>query len=171
MPNCLLKPDERSEAKCALINLNDVEVVIPKPTIELQEIQQGFPINLVSTKKGSYIPRHSTRSEMLQENLRTEHMNPEERDSLVTLCNMYNDIFHLPEDVLTTTETLKHPIPTTTNAPIFTKSYRYPKVHETEVKQQITKMLEQKIIQPSTSPYSSPVWVVPKKMDSSGNKK
>lgn len=32
-------------------------------------------------------------------------------------------------------------------------------------------MLDQQIIQPSTSPYSSPLWVVPKKLDASGQRK
>lgn len=73
--------------------------------------------------------------------------------------------------VLTTTGTVQHEIPVTNPSPIFTKTYRYPKVHEEEVKKQVNKMLEQKIIQPSTSPWSSPVWVVPKKLDASGQKK
>ncbi|KAA5606820.1 RNA-directed DNA polymerase, partial [Pseudomonas aeruginosa] len=32
-------------------------------------------------------------------------------------------------------------------------------------------MLDQKIIQPSLSPWSSPIWIVPKKTDASGQKK
>lgn len=32
-------------------------------------------------------------------------------------------------------------------------------------------MLNQGIIQPSTLPYSSPIWIVPKKLDASGQKK
>lgn len=58
-------------------------------------------------------------------------------------------------------------IPLTSSIPVTTKNYRYPKVHELEVKTQITNMLNQGIIQPSTSP----VWIVPKKMEASEQKK
>lgn len=82
-----------------------------------------------------------------------------------------NDIFHLPSDALSTTQTLKHEIKTSSEVPVSSKTYRYPKVHENEVKTQIKKMLEDGIIEPSHSPYSSPIWVVPKKVDSSGKRK
>ena len=36
---------------------------------------------------------------------------------------------------------------------------------------QIRRLLNDEIIQPSNSPYSSPVWIVPKKEDASGRKK
>lgn len=36
---------------------------------------------------------------------------------------------------------------------------------------QIDNMLEQNIIEPSSSPWSSPIWVVPKKLDSQGQRK
>ncbi|CAK1601383.1 unnamed protein product [Parnassius mnemosyne] len=38
----------------------------------------------------------------------------------------------------------------------------------TEVRDQINKMLEQNIIRPSDSAWSSPIWIVPKKADASG---
>lgn len=40
-----------------------------------------------------------------------------------------------------------------------------------EVNKQIEKMLAYGIIKPSISPWSSPLWVVPKKTDASGEKK
>lgn len=49
------------------------------------------------------------------------------------------------------------------------KIYRYPRVHEDEV--EIREMLSQNIIKESTSPYNSPLWIVPKKIDNSGIKK
>lgn len=98
-------------------------------------------------------------------------MNSEERNSLLDLCTSFSDIFHLPNDHLTCTETIKHEIPTISNVPIHSKTYRFPKIHENGVKTQITTMLKQDIIKPSTSPYSAPIWVVPKKADASGQKK
>lgn len=52
--------------------------------------------------------------------------------------------------------------------PIQSKNYRFPEIHKEEVKKQVAKMLNQGIIQPSISPWSSPLWVVPKKPDASG---
>lgn len=39
---------------------------------------------------------------------------------------IYLGIFHLQGDQLSCTNAIKHEINTTTNKPIFTKSYRYP---------------------------------------------
>lgn len=69
-----------------------------------------------------------------------------------------------------TTQTV-HRIRTENNHPIFSKIYRYPRVHEEEIKKQVDELLKQNIIRKSVSPYNSPVWVVPKKMDNSGKQK
>lgn len=42
------------------------------------------------------------------------------------------------------------------------------KIDKKEVKYQINKMLQQEIIEPSISPYSSPIWIVGKEQDHSG---
>nr|XP_049701809.1 uncharacterized protein LOC126055664 [Helicoverpa armigera] len=103
--------------------------------------------------------------------LRANHLNDEEKSSLYDICSQYSDIFHLPDDKLSTTDLLKHEINTSPSEPINVKSYRFPEVHKKEVETQISKMLSQDIIQPSVSPWSFPVWVVPKKIDSSGQRK
>lgn len=57
------------------------------------------------------------------------------------------------------------------SVPIVSKTYRYPEIHKSEVNRQVFKMLRDEIIRPSISPWSSPLWVVPKKLDASGNRK
>ena len=69
------------------------------------------------------------------------------------------------------TNTVKHGFDLKNDKPIFTKSYRYPHVHKEEVAKQINKMLLEGIIRPSYSPWSSPIWIVPKKNDASGKQK
>jgi len=44
-------------------------------------------------------------------------------------------------------------------------------IHKEEVRKQIAKMLDQNIIRNSHTPWAAPVWVVPKKSDSSRQKK
>lgn len=65
---------------------------------------------------------------------------------------------------------IKHCINTTDEVPISTKSYRYPFLHRNEVRDQIGKILEQGI-RPSSSAWSSSIWVVLKKVDASGKQK
>lgn len=103
--------------------------------------------------------------------LRTDHLNIEERSNLESLCAQYADIFYLDGEPLTFTNKIKHSIRTTDEVPIYTKTYRYPFIHRQEVQDQISKMLDQGIIQPSQSAWSSPIWVVPKKADASGKTK
>lgn len=103
--------------------------------------------------------------------IRTDHLNHEEKNAILNLCKEYSDIFYRENTPLTFTSKIKHSIRTFDERPVYTKSYRYPFIHKKEVEAQINKMLNQKIIRPSTSPWSSPIWVVPKKMDASGVQK
>lgn len=102
---------------------------------------------------------------------RMEHLDSKEKFLLTKLINNYLDIIKTENCPLSFTHKIKHSIKLTDETPIFTKSYRYPEVHRNEVKRQISEMLSQKIIRPSFSPWCSPIWIVPKKLDSSGNKK
>lgn len=98
-------------------------------------------------------------------------MNQEGKEQIVKLCRKYSDIFHLNNKPLTFTNQVKHCIKTKDELPVYTKSYRYPFIHKPEVQPQIKSMLDQRIIRPSKSPWSSPMWIVPKKADPSGKKK
>lgn len=104
-------------------------------------------------------------------NLRLEHCNLEERKAIRDLCIEFRDIFYCDKIPLTFTNQIQHKIKVSDDSPIFTKTYRYPEIHKTEVKSQIEKMYDQGIIQDSVSPWSSPIWVVPKKLDASGKRK
>lgn len=104
-------------------------------------------------------------------NLRLQHLNQEEYNAIRKLCFEYRDIMYCEGIPLSFTNTTKHHIKTTDNIPIYTKSYRYPQVHKEEISRQMNEMQQQGIIRPSKSPWSSPLWIVPKKLDASGQRK
>jgi len=103
--------------------------------------------------------------------LRTDHLNSEEEEDLLKLIRKHSDRFHLPGDALGCTNATQHVIPTINEIPIHTKQYRFPPVHKEEINKQVGTLLHDSIIEPSTSPYNSPLWIVPKKADSVGNKR
>ena len=95
-------------------------------------------------------------------------MSNEERDSLVKICEEFNDTFHLPGDTLTFTTATEHTIPNPTIDPmrgIYTKSYGIPEIHREEVQKQTEQMLLDGIIVPRSSPCNSPILVIPRKTD------
>lgn len=113
----------------------------------------------------------ASNSQPLKSQIRIDHLNSEEKTQLLPIINKYHDIFYQENKKLSFTSAIKHSIRTTTNIPIFTKSYRYPYIHKNEVENQIQEMLNNGIIRHSNSPYSAPIWIVPKKADASGKAK
>lgn len=104
-------------------------------------------------------------------NLRTSHLTEQQTDKLLRIVKVCPQLFSEPDEKLTYTTTVKGEIRTNSDDPVYSKSYPYPMALKNEVEKQINEMLQDGIIRPSRSPYNSPVWVVPKKLDASGKKK
>lgn len=164
--NSIVKVKPNGCVNVTVVNLSENPVTI-KPNFKLK--LENVPNNI--TLVNNNFNETSKRTEDVLKLLRTSHLNEEEAESLYEVCSQYSDIFHLPGDRLTCTDAIQHEIITTSSNPINTKSYRFPEVHKNEVNSQINKMLEDGIIKPSTSPWSSPIWIVPKKLDASGQRK
>lgn len=134
---------------------------------------------IIDTAKGNLIIDSKYKIPILQHNLqevnkiqiRDDHMTQLEKQKVLELLNDYQDLFQPPDEKLTFTTKVSADIRTTDNDAIYSKSYPYPQALKSEVCKQIDKMLHDGIIRPSRSPYNSPVWVVPKKLDASGQKK
>ena len=78
------------------------------------------------------------------------------------LCEFEN-VFMSPDGGLGLTKLVKHRIDTGDNAPIKQPPRRLPIAKRDEVEKEVTKMLEQGIIEESDSPWASPVVLVTKK--------
>lgn len=158
---------ENKNAIVALTNPNDNPVVL--------NIHEPFQVEEVDSVARTVQPKVSKEEDNKLKanlkNLRLEHLNPEEKKAIHQLCLQYRDIFHCEDFPLTFTNEIKHGIRLKDEAPVYTKSYRYPQVLKQEVQQQVSKLLEQGIIRHSISPWNSPVWIVPKKEDASKKKK
>ncbi|CAH2090022.1 unnamed protein product [Euphydryas editha] len=166
--NCLVKVKDNNRVNLTVLNVSDQEIYLNSNlmfNLSPIEVTENNSINHVNSYNSL------ERSQQLSKLLPTAHLNEEELYYLKEICYQYSDIFHLPGDQLTCTDVTQHEIKTTSPTPINVKSYRFPEIHKEEVQSQINKMLEQKIITPSRSPWSSPIWIVPKKEDSSGKKK
>jgi len=107
----------------------------------------------------------------ITELLRLEHLDTQEKRSVINLISESQDRFHIPGEKLTATQVLQHQIPTTDDQPINTRQYGFPQIHKEEINKQVEELLEGGIVKPSQSPYNTPIWIIPKKEDSKGNKR
>jgi predicted aspartyl protease len=103
--------------------------------------------------------------------VRDTHLNLEEKEALYEVLENFPNIFQSPDSKLTFTTEIIGTIETLDDRPVYLKSYPYPYGLKDEVEKQILKMLNDGIISQSRSPYNAPLWVVPKKVDASGEKK
>lgn len=99
-----LKP--RSET---LLKANVLNPGIKEGLVEGKEIIKGVYLSNAVTDSDSdcfklNTDRHS-RLKQLREQLRTDHLNYEEKQSLLYLCEKYNEVFYLEGDTLSSTNT------------------------------------------------------------------
>ena len=89
---------------------------------------------------------------------------PQAKHSLLDLLNRYRDVVALPGEALGTTNLTEHVIKLQPNVtPIYVPAYRLPHSQRGAVEEQVESMLAQGVIQPSISPWNSPLFLVPKK--------
>lgn len=82
---------------------------------------------------------------------------------ITTVLARYPEIFSKPTH-LPPHRTIQHHIHLLPNTePVNVKPYRYPHFQKTKIEKQITSMLDSGLIQPSHSPFSSPILLVKKK--------
>lgn len=167
----IVKVDSDNKALTTVLNTRDCEMRINKLKLTLEPFNEKTCSVFLTNNSNQKSLARPERLELLKSNLRVSHLNSEEKDSIEKICTEYNDIFFLPNDKLTCTKLIQHEINVSDPTPTHSKYYRYPEIHKKEVDKQIDKMLKQGIIRPSVSPYSSPLWVVKKKQDASGEEK
>ena len=67
------------------------------------------------------------------------------------------------------TQLVEHEIRLTDETPVHKKMYRLPSEHRNILETKVHELWSDDVIEPSNSPYCSPVWILPKKPDSQGN--
>lgn len=98
--------------------------------------------------------------------IKLQHLNKEESMSIQNICAKFADVFYLPGDKLGTCNLYEQKIQLKPNSdPVYTKQYRLPFSQRNEIENQIQKMLSNDIIEPASSEWSSPILLVPKKLE------
>ncbi|MCG7877679.1 MAG: reverse transcriptase family protein, partial [Candidatus Thiodiazotropha endolucinida] len=93
----------------------------------------------------------------------SELLDGDEKLHLAELLNKYQNVFARSSDDLGQTDRVKHKINTGTSSPIRQPPRRQPFGKRETEKQEISKMLEKGVIEPSNSPWASPIVLVTKK--------
>ena len=98
--------------------------------------------------------------EMVEEN---KSLDPTQKGYLYQLLRLYKDIFAQNKTDFGRTNKIKHSINTGDATPIRQPVRRVPPARREELKKLLDSMLEKDVIQPSTSPWASPIVLVQKK--------
>lgn len=95
--------------------------------------------------------------------LSTDKLSSEEVVQLRDVLSEFADVFALDDSELGCIDTVRHSIDTCGHPPIKQQPYRSPAIYRERVSEMIDKMREQGVVQPSSSPWASPIVLVPKK--------
>ncbi|KAL6253635.1 hypothetical protein P5V15_015450 [Pogonomyrmex californicus] len=108
---CLVDPKEFTRP-IGIINTTEKSIEISTSIVNLEEIKTQNTEMLNTVKKDT----ETIGERRKREQLRTDHLNIKEKETLEQICNDYCDIFHLEDDSLSYTTAVQHEIATRTIA-------------------------------------------------------
>lgn len=155
----------------AILHAENFQILYPTNTKLEQEFTEPILVEPLENMSIQPLEINSITDRDIREHLRTQHMNNEEQNAIQELCSKYSDVFYYPGCDLTFTSAVKHFIRTTDEDPVYQRNYRYPPALKSILNEEVQKLINQGIVTHSESPYCNPVWIVPKKIDASGQKK
>lgn len=138
-----------------ILNTNDRPVKLKHFDAEIKPLKD-YRI-LEATSQGP------DRLQRLLDGIKTDVKDKKARDSLMKVIAEYQDVFHLEGEKLTVNNFYKQKIATTDDVPVYTKNYKLPHAQLNEIEEQVKQLSDSNIIEPSVSPYNSPLLIVPKK--------
>lgn len=141
-----------------VLNMLNKPVTINSLHVDTKPLKDYNAIDITTPKN------EQNRIDKLFEELKLDHLQPDERKIISDICKKYNDIFCLKNDQLTTTRIYKPSINIKPNSnSVYSKPYRIPHHQKDEVNKQINEMLKNNIIENTQSEWNSPILLVPKK--------
>lgn len=85
------------------------------------------------------------------------------RSQLMPICEQYADIFSLKDDKMTVNNFYEQSFRLTDSSPVYIKNYRLPHTQREEINRQVQNLLDNNLIEASSSNFNSPLILVPKK--------
>lgn len=132
-------------------NIHDVNLKIPKIKFEKLSDYDIVELPPLSNRKEEILVK-------ISKNTPSEHNNVTQN-----LCSEFCDIFGLEKEPISANNFYKQKLKLVDSEPVYIKNYRIPHSHKAEVERQVKKLVEDDIVEPSTSAYNSPLLLVPKK--------
>lgn len=170
--SCLVKT-KNARTKLQIINPNDEDIVIQKYSalanivnIEVNSVQSMSDCqnnNKHAKTVGNINIKNKKKSNQTEFDLTNSDMTNDQKERLKKFMDNNGDIFSNDLSELGVTNCGYHEIETEDSMPIRLPPYRAAPAIKTEIEKQVDNMKEHNIIQPSTSPWTSPVVLVKKK--------
>lgn len=121
--------------------------------------------DIFKIEKSAKDPIGNSEREQKLENLLKKNIPNHIRNDVLSLCKEFSDIFHLPDDKATVNNFYTQKLNLKDTTPVYVKNYRLPHHQKQEIEAQVHQLLKNELIEMSTSPFNSPLIVVPKKSD------
>ena len=160
LSNCIVPKEGLAHVK--ILNTTDNDVNFKNLEFDVEPFSNYHCITHNKVQNKLY---NKDRFKKVLKTINIDSIDDRVRNSLYDIIEEYNDIFHLEGDNLSANNFYRQHLNLTDKTPVYIKNYRLQQTQIEEIDQQVHKLLDDDIIEHSTSPYNSPLLVVPKKSD------